>query len=177
MVNSNKAVFFDRDGVLNHLIERDGSFYSPQCFDDFEVNADAIKIIQQIKELGFLAIVISNQPDITRGKLEQHEMDKMTQVLFSELKIDDVFYCTHDDNNDIGCRKPKPGLFHLAQQKYNINFNHSIMVGDTWKDVDAARNAKIKMYLLDKNYNQEIQNVERIQNLSEVLSKLNGLHK
>lgn len=172
MTTNRKAVFFDRDGVLNQLVERDGTFYSPQSFKDFKIYLESIDIVEQVQKLGFLAIVISNQPDIARGKLEQSELDLMTQVLFSEIKVDDVLYCTHDDQDQCDCRKPKPGLFHLAQQKYNINFNDSIMVGDTWKDVEAAKNAGIEFFILNRDYNQELQNVERIDSISDIIDKL-----
>ena len=167
-----KAVFFDRDGVINRLIKRDGSLYSPQKFSDFTINEESVNTIRKVKELGFMLIVISNQPDISRRKLEQSELDKMTKILLDKTDIDDVFYCTHDDRDNCNCRKPKPGLFHLAQNKYNINFGHSIMVGDTWKDVEAAKNAGIHMFLLDKDYNQDIQNVERINKISDILTLL-----
>ena len=172
MATNRKAVFFDRDGVLNQLVERDGSFYSPQSFKDFKIYQESIDIVNQVQKLGFLAIVISNQPDIARGKLAQSTLDQMTQTLFNYIKVDDVFYCTHDDKDQCECRKPKPGLFHLAQQKYNINFDDSIMVGDTWKDVEAAKNAEVKMLLLDKTYNQDLYDVERIDHLSEIIEKL-----
>ena len=168
MADKVKAVFFDRDGVLNHLVERDNSYYSPQKFEDFKIFDDAKEIVSKVKQLGYLAIVVSNQPDITRHKLDRNELDKMTNILFDQLNVDDVFYCTHDDHNDTGCRKPKPGLFLLAQKKYNINFDNSIMVGDTWKDVEAAKNAGIKMLLLDKHYNQDLKNCTRIKDLNEI---------
>ena len=168
MADKVKAVFFDRDGVLNHLVERDNSYYSPQKFEDFKIFDDTKEIVSKVKQLGYLAIVVSNQPDITRKKLDQKELDKMTDMLLEQLEVDDVFCCIHDDHNDTGCRKPKPGLFLLAQKKYNINFDDSIMVGDTWKDVEAAKNAGIKMYLLDKHYNQDIANVDRINKLEEL---------
>ena len=168
MTEQAKAVFFDRDGVLNHLVERDGSLFSPQHFKDLKIYDGVSDIIEKIKQLGFLTIVVSNQPDISRKKLDQSDLDKMTDALIDKLKMDDVFYCIHDDNNDTGCRKPKPGLFLLAQKKYNINFDDSIMVGDTWKDVEAANNAGIKMYLIDRHYNQDIANVDRINKLEEL---------
>ena len=166
----NKAVFFDRDGVLNHLVKRDGSSYSPQKFEDFHIVDEAKEVVNIIKEMGFLTIIVSNQPDISRGKLKQSESDKMTDKLFEKLSIDDVLYCTHDDNNDTGCRKPAPGLFFTAQKKYNIDFNKSFMIGDTWKDVEAAKSAGISMILINKDYNQDLKNVIRVSRLSEVVS-------
>ncbi len=162
-----KAVFFDRDGVLNHLVRRDDSFYSPQKFEDFHIVDEAKEVVNLIKEMGFLTIVVSNQPDISRGKLKQSELDQMTDKLFDALGIDDVFYCTHDDDNDIGCRKPAPGLFYTAQKKYNIDLNKSFMVGDTWKDVDAAKKAGISMILLDKEYNHKLKGIKRVGTLKK----------
>ena len=175
-----KAIFFDRDGVLNELVSRDGSFFSPQTFRDFHIVADAKYVVNHVKNKGFLTIVISNQPDISRGKLKQSELDKMSTLLTDKLNIDDIFYCTHDDSNDTGCRKPAPGLFFAAQKKYNIDFNKSFMIGDTWKDVEAAKNACVSMMiLLDKEYNQDLNEVVRVENLSEAVSFINenGINK
>ena len=169
-----KAVFFDRDGVLNHLVKRDGSYYSPQKFEDFDIVNEAKEVVDHVHKMDYLAIVISNQPDISRGKLEQSELDKMTQSLINETKVDDVFYCTHDDDNDTGCRKPAPGLFFTAQKKYNIDFNKSFMIGDTWKDVEAAKNAGISMILINRDYNQSLQKVKRINTLNEAVLQINS---
>ncbi len=168
-----KAVFFDRDGVLNHLIRRDESCYSPQKFKDFRLIDETKEVINRVRKMGYLAIVVSNQPDISRGKLKQSELDKMTDVLFEKLNVDDVFYCTHDNKNDTGCRKPAPGLFYMAQKKYNIDFNKSFMIGDTWKDVEAAKKTGISMILLRKDYNKELIVVNDVQSLSEVVSLIN----
>jgi D-glycero-D-manno-heptose 1,7-bisphosphate phosphatase len=170
----NKAVFLDRDGVLNQLIQRDGSFRSPQKFEDFHIIDDAKDVINLIHEMGYLALVVSNQPDISRGKLKQSDLDKMTKVLFEELGVDDVYYCPHDDNNDTGCRKPAPGLLFTAQIKYDLDFNKSFMIGDTWRDVQAAEKARISMILLNKNYNQGLKNGIRVGNLQEAISIINN---
>jgi len=170
-----KAIFFDRDGVLNELVSRDGSFFSPQTFRDFHIVADAKYVVNHVKNKGFLTIVISNQPDISRGKLKQSELDKMSTMLNDKLNIDDIFYCTHDDSNDTGCRKPAPGLFFTAQKKHNINFNESFMIGDTWKDVKAAKNAGIATtILLDTEYNQDLKEVVRVKKLLEIIPIINN---
>jgi len=170
-----RAVFFDRDGVLNELISRDGSFYSPQTFNDFHIVSKAEDVVNRVRNMGFITIVISNQPDISRGKLKQSELDKMTTLLINKLNIDDIFYCTHDDSNDTGCRKPAPGLLLAAQKKYKINFNESYMIGDTWKDVEAAKNAGIATtILLDMEYNQDLKEVIRVKNLLDVIPIINN---
>ena len=164
----NKAIFFDRDGVLNELIQRDGGFYSPQSFDQFIILDSAVGIIKNVKKLGYLCVVISNQPDISRGYLKQTELDKMTDVLYKELYIDDVFYCFHAEKM-CDCRKPLPGLIYSAQSKWNIDLTKSVMVGDTEKDSGAARNAGVKFYLLDHIYNINIEATNRIKKLQSIL--------
>lgn len=172
-----KAVFFDRDGVLNNLVERDGHYYSPQTYAEFQIVSEAEKAIEKVKQLGYLVIVISNQPDITRGKMKQSELDKMTQELYANLNVDDVIYCTNDDHNDTGCRKPNPGMFYIAQEKFNIDLEQSFMIGDTWKDVEAAKNANIPMILLRKKYNIDLTARYVVDTLLEGISIVkNGLN-
>ena len=172
----NKAIFFDRDGVLNHLVQRNGSLYSPQKFEDFYIVDDVIEAVDSVHKMGYLAIVISNQPDISRGKLKQSELDKMTQLLNDKTNIDDIFYCAHDDSNRCNCRKPAPGLFIMAKAKYNLDFDKSFMIGDTWKDVDAAKNADIPMILIDRNYNQDLKVSIRVNSLIDAISLIkNGI--
>ncbi len=168
-----KAVFFDRDGVLNHLVNREGALCSPQKFEDFHIIDKAMEVVSLAHEMGYLAIVVSNQPDISRGKLNQSELDKMTDLLFTKLSIDDIFYCPHDDDNDTDCRKPAPGLFFIAQKKYNIDFKKSFMIGDTWKDVEAAKNAGISMILIRKDYNKDLNVENDVRSLSEAISLIN----
>jgi len=129
-----------------------------------------------------LTIVISNQPDIARGYLKQTELDKMTRILYNDLMIDDVLYCTHDDADNCNCRKPAPGLFFQAAEKWKINLQQSYMVGDTWKDAEAAYNAKVEFLLLNKDYNSDYRSPQRINNLKEIIKLTdrrvnNGLHK
>ena len=176
MDTKQRAVFLDRDGVLNHLVKRDGSYYSPQDFTDFKIIDDVDKVIEEIHLLGYMVIVVSNQPDISRGKLEQSELDKMTNKLYNDLKVDDVFYCTHDDDNDLGCRKPAPGLFYAVEEKHNIDLTKSFMIGDTWKDMEAAFNASIPFVLIDAEYNKNLESVNRIKYLQEAIPILKNGH-
>jgi len=170
----NRTVFFDRDGVLNELIKRDGGFYSPQSFDQFKIYETAKFVINELKQRGFLSIVISNQPDIARGYLKQIELNKMTKILYDELLIDDVFYCTHDDSDGCNCRKPKPGLLIQAVEKWNIDLQNSYMVGDTWKDAEAAKNVKVDFMLLNRDYNLDLRCSHRINNLKDVFKYVEG---
>lgn len=170
----NRAVFFDRDGILNKLIFRDKGYFSPQFFKQFDITTKAIFVIKELKQQGFLSIVVSNQPDISRGKLSKLELDKMTKELVEKTSVDDVFYCFHDDHDNCFCRKPKPGLLISASKKWNINLNESFMVGDTWKDAEAAFNAKVEFFLLNKNYNSDYYSENRINDLEEIIKLIKG---
>jgi len=169
-----RAVFFDRDGVLNQLVIREGGYFSPQSFDQFKIVDTAEFVINKLREKGFLSIVASNQPDITRNNLKKSELDKMTKVLINELLVDDVFYCTHDSINHCECRKPLPGLLIQAAKKWKIDLQKSYMVGDTWKDAEAAKNAKVNFMLLNRNYNLDYYCSKRIDSLSDILKFIKG---
>ena len=169
----NRAVFFDRDGVLNKLVFRDGDYYSPRNINNFKLYNDAAKVIQAVKDKGYLSIIISNQPDVSRGMLTKSMLNKMTKQLFDKLKIDDIFYCIHDDPDAKGCRKPAPGLIKKAQKKWNIDLKQSFMIGDTEKDKGAANNAGVNFFLISRDYNNNIITSNRISKLTDIIIYLN----
>ena len=168
----NRAVFFDRDGVLNELVSRDGGFFSPSSVEDFHLVPEAGDVINEIKSKGYLCITVSNQPDVTRGYLRKEVLDKMTQVLMKSNNLDDVLYCLHDDSDECDCRKPAPGLLLQAKVKWNLNLACSLMVGDTIKDLEAAKEADVEFCLLDRSYNRHVQAGNRIDSLRDVIGFL-----
>jgi len=169
----NKAIFFDRDGVLNQLIARDGGYYSPRVPSEFKIIPNAIELTNYTKSKGYLNIIISNQPDVARGYLTKFDLNKMTKTLCNKLNIDDVFYCLHDDDDMCKCRKPLPGLIFTAKDKWNVDLNESLMIGDTEKDYCAAKSAKIKFFLINYKHNLNIKVENRISNISEIFRILN----
>ena len=110
---------------------------------------------------------------MARGYLKKIDLDNMTKTLFSKLTIDDVFYCLHDNHDMCKCRKPLPGLILFAKDKWNIDLNKSIMIGDTEKDYFAAKNSKVEFYLLDNRFNKNLNSVNIITNISEIIDKIN----
>ena len=166
----NKAIFFDRDGVLNKLVYRDNGFFSPRSFEEFKIRDNCNVVIKKLKFEGFLTIIVSNQPDISRGYLDKKELDKMTELLYNELNVSDVLYCMHDDSDYCDCRKPAPGLLIQAANKWKIDFKKSYMIGDTYRDAEAAINADVKFLLLNKDYNLNYNICSRIDNLEEILN-------
>ncbi len=166
----NKAIFFDRDGVLNKLVKRDGGYYSPLYFKNFQINDEAKSITNDLKKLNYLNIVISNQPEIARNRMKLSELEMMTEHLKKEIFIDDIFYCTHDDNSNCLCRKPKTGLFLDAQKKWNIDLQESFFVGDTWRDLDAGKKMDLKTIILENNCNYDLKCDIKIKKLNDLLS-------
>ena len=115
-------------------------------------------------------IVISNQPDVARGYLDETVLKDMTSLLLDELTIDDVFYCVHDEPDLCNCRKPAPGLLIRAVDKWELDVQKCFMIGDTWKDVEAARNANITSLLLDRIYNIKCTKANRINSLEDIFA-------
>ena len=169
----NKAVFFDRDGVLNKLVFRDGNYYSPRNIDKFHLYNNAEKVIQKIKDRGYLTIIVSNQPDIARGFLKKSVLNEMTKIIYDKLSVDDIFYCMHDDPDAAGCRKPDTGLIIKAQKKWDLDLSQSIMIGDSEKDFGAAKNVGIKFILISRSHNKHMETSNRISTLADIEPYLN----
>lgn len=148
----NRAVFFDRDGVLNQAIIRDGKPYAPQTISDLVINPEAYNVLSKLKERGFLLIGVTNQPDVARGQARQQDVERIHQRLRDELPLDDIRVCYHDDADNCACRKPKPGLFEQAAHDWSISLADSFMIGDRWKDIDAGKAVNCLSIWLINNY-------------------------
>ena len=92
----------------------------------------------------------------------------VVELLSDKLKVDDILYCMHDDPDVKGCRKPAAGLIIKAKNKWNISLQHSFMIGDTEKDLGAAKNAGVKFLLINRNYNENINVSDRINKLTDI---------
>ncbi|PJE60044.1 MAG: hypothetical protein COU85_00345 [Candidatus Portnoybacteria bacterium CG10_big_fil_rev_8_21_14_0_10_44_7] len=171
-----KAIFWDRDGILNYVVEKreDGlENVSPQKFEDFKLVPGASEVLRQAKEHGYLNIVVTKQPDIARGKMAEEELNKMHELLKSKMSIDAIYVCPHDRQDNCDCRKPKPGLILRATKDYDIDLNKSFMVGDEQTDIDAAKNVGVGSILLETGYNKSVQNVSlKIKSLAKILDHL-----
>jgi len=137
-VPGKRAVFLDRDGVINQAILRDGKPYPPSGVAELKIVGGAAESLRDLKQAGFLLIVVTNQPDIARGTQDRAAVDAIHQALRDALPLDDFFVCAHDDSDHCDCRKPLPGLLLSAAEKYDIDMPRSFMVGDRWRDVDAG---------------------------------------
>ena len=171
-----KAVFLDRDGTINTL---SGFVTRPE---DLELTVGAAEAIRTINGLGFLAIVITNQPVIARGDVDFATLNLIHKKMETELGkhgafVDDIFFCPHHPDKgypgerpeyktDCDCRKPKPGMILQAAQKYNVDLSMSYMVGDGMRDARAGMNAGcVPILLSDEELPEDMKDVETFANL------------
>jgi len=152
----NRAVFLDRDGVINHAIVREGKAYSPRTRDEFRIVEGAASAVRALQEAGFKVRVVTNQPDIARGLLSTADSDWMTDQVLAETHVDEVLVCPHDDHYGCACRKPKPGMLLEGAGKWGIDLAQSFMIGDGWKDMEAGKQAGCTCILIDAIYNKDI---------------------
>ena len=149
-----RAVFLDRDGVINRAFVRDGKPLPPPTLQELEILPGVPEALRDLKQHGFELLVVTNQPDVGRGKQSRESLDAMHRSLSASLPIDDIFVCTHTDQEKCDCRKPLPGMILEAARKHNIDLAASFMVGDRWRDVDAGYNAGCKTILIDYGYSE-----------------------
>ena len=151
----NKAVFLDRDGVINECALLHGKPSAPTQIQNFILFPGVLEAISEFKIRGFFVFVITNQPDISKGNLSQEDLFQMHTNLMEAAEIDDIFVCPHLEIHNCFCRKPKIGMIKDAQKKYSINLQKSFVVGDRWRDVEAAKNAGCTSILVGTGYNEK----------------------
>ncbi|MEY2407752.1 MAG: D-glycero-D-manno-heptose 1,7-bisphosphate phosphatase [Verrucomicrobiota bacterium] len=149
-----RAVFLDRDGVINRALTRDGKPYPPASLAEFEILPGVADACALLKQAGFLLVVVTNQPDVGRGTTTQEMVDSIHAVMRRELPIDRVEVCFHPGQgaSECDCRKPKPGMLLRAAADLKIDLSRSFMVGDRWRDIDAGEAAGVTTILIDYHY-------------------------
>lgn len=147
-----RAVFLDRDGVINEAITREGRPYPPEVLSEVKVSENFESVLQKIYAAGFLIIGITNQPDVARGLQTREAVEKINQYLLDRLPIETILVCYHDEKVNCSCRKPKPGLILKAAALFDIDLANSFMVGDRWKDIEAGKNAGCKTIFVNYSY-------------------------
>ena len=150
-----RAVFLDRDGVLNAPVVRDGRPYPPASMDELRIYDDAAESLRRLKNAGFLLIVVTNQPDVSRGAQAKDTVDALNAALSEVLPIDEFRTCYHDDVDGCSCRKPKPGLLVEGARKWGVEVEESYMIGDRWRDIDAGAAAGCRTILIDRHYREK----------------------
>ncbi len=151
----NRAVFLDRDGVINRAFVRNGKPVPPPTLQELEILPGVPEALHTLKEHGFKLLIVTNQPDVGRGTLPRNTLDEMHQALSARLPLDDILVCGHTDSDKCDCRKPLPGMLLEAARKHNIDLTASFMVGDRWRDIEAGYNAGCKTILIDYGYSEK----------------------
>ena len=153
-----RAVFLDRDGVINRALERDSKPFAPRNLAEFEILPEVPAACARLKAAGFLLIVATNQPDVGRGTLRKEIVEKIHTRLMTQLPIDRVEVCYHPGQglSDCVCRKPKPGMLLRAAHALGIVLAQSWMVGDRWRDVDCGHAAGCRTILIGRGYGEEL---------------------
>lgn len=150
-----RAVFLDRDGVLNRAFVRAGRPYPPTNLDELEMLPGVVEACDALHKAGFLLIVVTNQPDVAEGTLRREVVEAINQAISNQLPLDDIRVCYHDDVDHCLCRKPKPGLLLEAARDWEIDLSASFMVGDRWKDIETGRRAGCKTVFIDNKYSEK----------------------
>jgi D-sedoheptulose 7-phosphate isomerase len=150
-----RAVFLDRDGVINRAFVREGKPLPPSTLQELEVLPGVPEALHELKQSGYKLLVVTNQPDVARGTQSQRTLDAIHQALAAQLPLDDILVCCHTDQDKCDCRKPMPGMLLEAARKHNIDLAASFMIGDRWRDVEAGYNAGCRTILIDYGYSEK----------------------
>jgi len=151
-----RAVFLDRDGVLNRSVVRAGRPYAPSSLDEFELLPGVLEALTDLRTAGFVLVVVTNQPDLATGRIRPEVAEAIHQKLRALLPIDDIKVCGHVDGDDCSCRKPRPGMLLEAARDWSIDLCRSFIVGDRWRDVSAGKAAGCKTIFVDYGYAEEL---------------------
>jgi D-glycero-D-manno-heptose 1,7-bisphosphate phosphatase len=149
-----RAVFLDRDGVINRAVMRDGTPHPPETADALEVLDGVSDALSKLRRAGFRLIVVTNQPDVARGTQRREVVEAMHARLAAELPVDEVLACYHDGDS-CDCRKPKPGALLDAARRHGLELDRSFMVGDRWRDIEAGQRAGCRCLFVDNGYGEQ----------------------
>jgi D-glycero-D-manno-heptose 1,7-bisphosphate phosphatase len=148
------AVFLDRDGVINRVRVRNGTPCPPAALQDLELLPGVAEALSALKACGYALVVVTNQPDVARGSTTRESVEAIHARMRSELCLDAILTCFHDNHDDCECRKPRPGLLLQAARDLGLDLASSFMIGDRWKDVEAGARAGCRTLYIDCGYDE-----------------------
>ena len=151
----NRAIFLDRDGVLNDALVLEGKPYPPSSLEEFRIAEGVVAACEALRGSGFALVVVTNQPDVARGKTTNAQVEEFHEVIQSKLGIQHFYTCFHDDSDACFCRKPSPGLILQAANSLNLDIGSSYMIGDRWRDIEAGNEAGCKTIFIDHAYDEK----------------------
>lgn len=155
-IGSQRAVFLDRDGVINKALIRNGKPFPPSTLQELELLPGVPEALRDLKLNNYKLVVVTNQPDVARGAQSEHVVNAIHRMLWARLPLDDILVCFHTDEDDCDCRKPLPGMLREGAVKHRVDLAASFMVGDRWRDIEAGHNAGCKTILIDNGYAERL---------------------
>lgn len=165
-----KALFLDRDGVVN--VEKN---YLHKI-EDFELMEGILEVCRAYQEQGYLIIIVTNQSGISRGYYTEEDFALLSRWMIEHFKdsgitITRIYHCPHHESIDgvCECRKPEPGMFLAAEREYDLDMAASVMIGDNERDIEAALRAGVGMNILLSEVATESQANQIIDSLPELL--------
>lgn len=154
--NGARAVFLDRDGVINRPVVRDGKPYPPPLLEDFSLYPETAEACRALKEAGYLLVIVTNQPDVGRGTQERAVVEEMHAAMQKALPIDRVEVCYDSGSDASEFYKPAPGMLLRAAQELGIQVPGSYLVGDRWRDIDCGVAAGCRTIFIDRGYREAL---------------------
>jgi D-glycero-D-manno-heptose 1,7-bisphosphate phosphatase len=173
---AHRAVFLDRDGVINRACVREGVPHAAASLDEFEILPGVVEACGKLKQAGFLLVVVTNQPDVGRGTLKQEIVDAIHARMCQVLPIDRV-EVSYDSGHEVPpseLRKPRPGMLLRAARDLCIDLSRSFMVGDRWRDIDCGHAAGCTTILIDYHYTEPMRQPphHRVKSLLEAVDMI-----
>ena len=154
--SARRAVFLDRDGVINRPVVRGGKPYPPAALEELELLPGVREVLVHLRQRGFRLCVVTNQPDVARGAQRRSVVEAMHAALLAALPLDGVYVCYHDDADACNCRKPKPGLLLAAAAEQQVSLPASYVIGDRWRDIDCGHAAGCTTIWIDWGYGEAL---------------------
>lgn len=153
---SRRAVFLDRDGVINEPVVREGKPYPPASVAAFHIYPDVAPACKRLKDAGFLLIVATNQPDVGRGTQQRSVVEAMHARMCESVPIDRVEVCYDAHEGISEFYKPAPGMLLNAAAALGVDLGLSFMVGDRWRDIDCGHAAGCTTGFIDRDYREQL---------------------
>jgi D-glycero-D-manno-heptose 1,7-bisphosphate phosphatase len=157
MPGGTKAVFLDRDGTLIATDVTDGRPFAIGELSHLELLDGVRDGCGLLRCAGYRLILVTNQPDVARGRVARSSVDAINAAVVDELGLDLALTCAHDDGDACSCRKPLPGLMTMGAKAFGIDLDRaSWIVGDRWRDIDAGVAAGISTVFIDHGYDEAL---------------------
>ncbi len=171
-----RAVFLDRDGVLNRSVIVDGLPKPPAHIEEVEIISGVFEAIQIFKDCDLLPVVVTNQPDIARGLSTEKDVQAINDLIGRRTAVNFFYTCIHDDIDNCSCRKPSPGLIYRAASDLDIDISESFLVGDRWRDIEAGQAAGCDSFFIDYSYPEKLPRIPftRVVSLLEAAQIIQG---